>query len=287
MRQKEKGAVIFIVLVIVLLIGVLLAVGYFFFLKPRMQFRKGTQPDTTLETESIIPRTKIEESGMSAKLIISPSQNDIISGEVTIEAVSVPEETENAGFLIVKNFDESRTGGPNLGFDSSGNGGWTKTLDTTEYDDGEYYIGVVVFGSDTDSDPIGVANAKVLIDNSSRVGKESDSTSVQKTKIVESGYNTEIEIAPSKDRVISGDVTITANDVSEEAGVVGFVLTENKDDLAGGTILGFDSSPKGGWTKTLDTTEHDNGKYYIHIFVAEEVGADPIGSASVRVEIKN
>jgi hypothetical protein len=199
----------------------------------------------------------------------------------------VPKETENVGFIISKNFDETKTGGPNLGFDTSPNGGWTKTLDTTEYDDGEYFLGAVVFGSNASSDPIGAVNAKVLIDNSSNVDKGSDSTSPLKTTIVESGMNAEIEIAPSKDKVISVDVTITANDVPEETGVVGFLLTENKDDLAGGTMLGFDSSEKGGWTKTLDTTEYDNGKYYVVILAAEEVGASPIGSASVRVEIKN
>jgi hypothetical protein len=286
--MREKGAVVFIVLIVVILIGGLLAAGYFFFIQPQIQFKKGTQLDTTLTTKSIIPRTKIEERGMNVKLIISPSQNDVISGEVTIEAVDVPKETKNVGFLTIENFNETETGGPNLGFDSSPNGGWTKTLDTTEYDNGEYNIGIVVFGSNTDSDPIGAVNVKVLIDNSSTSNKGSDSTSAPKTKIVESGLNAEIEIAPSKDKVISGDVTITANDVPEETGVVGFVLTENKEEIGtDANIIGFDSSLKGGWTKTFDTTEYDNGKYYIFVLAAEEVGSDPIGSASVRVEIIN
>ena len=100
--------------------------------------------------------------------------------------------------------------------------------------------------------------------------------------------NAEIEIAPSLDKIISGDVTITANDVPEETGVVGFALTEKVEDLGtGGIFIGFDSSPKGGWTKTFDTTEYDNGKYYLHVLVAEKMGSDPIGAASVRVEINN
>jgi hypothetical protein len=57
--------------------------------------------------------------------------------------------------------------------------------------------------------------------------------------------------------------------------------------VTGAKILGFDSSPKGGWTKTFDTTEYDNGKYYVFVLAAEEVGSDPIGSANVRVEIIN
>jgi hypothetical protein len=165
--MKENGFVGVLVLVIVILIGGLLAGWYFIFLQPKMQFEKARKPDTSLKTvsESSIPRTKIRESGFNVEITIEPSQNDTISGEVTIAAADVPAEAKHVGFSISENFEDLGTGGPNLGFDSSETEGWTKTLDTTKYKNGKYFVALFVFSTDASSNPIGTANVQVEISN--------------------------------------------------------------------------------------------------------------------------
>ena len=53
-------------------------------------------------------------------------------------------------------------------------------------------------------------------------------------------------------------------------------------------IIGRDTSSTDGWSYEFDTTEHDNGKYYISVVVYSEDGdGPPLGVAQIPVEIKN
>ena len=111
-----------------------------------------------------------------------------------------------------------------------------------------------------------------------------------RTEIKESGYNLEVLIEPSANNVISGIVTITATQVVKEAAGVGFYLSKTKEALTDGGMasLGIDRSLEGGWSNTFNTTELDNGKYYISVVVYSTNGdGPPLGAAQVPVVIKN
>jgi hypothetical protein len=163
--MREKGLVGVIILIVVLLIAVA-AGGYFFFFNPRAQINKAIKPDTSLETVSDVPRTEIVESGFNIELVITPSNNNVISDTVEITATQVSEEAAGVGFFITT--DEEgymHEGMPNLGLDRSAADGWSNTFDTTEYDSGKYYINVIVYPEGGEGDPLGIAQVQVEISN--------------------------------------------------------------------------------------------------------------------------
>lgn len=162
-----KSIVGILIVVLILIIAlVAAAAAYYFFLYPRQQLEKARTPDTSLKTsESLINRTEIKESGLNSVLVISPSKNDVISGDVTIKATKVPDEAKHVGFSISQTVEGLAAEGPNLGFDSEGSDGWEMPLNTTEYDNGVYYVALFVFETDGSSNPLGTANAKVQIEN--------------------------------------------------------------------------------------------------------------------------
>jgi hypothetical protein len=166
--MREKGSVLLSVLVVLLLVIVGVAgAGYYYFIYPVKQFEKARTPDTNLNTEPTIlpPKTSIKEKGLNSTMVISPSQNDVISGEVVIEATDLPAETKHVGFSVSEKFEDLGVGGPNLGFDSDGSDGWGKTLDTSNYENGIYYVALFVFENDASSNPLGAVNKQVEIRN--------------------------------------------------------------------------------------------------------------------------
>jgi hypothetical protein len=99
-----------------------------------------------------------------------------------------------------------------------------------------------------------------------------------------------VTIEPSVNNVISDTVTITATQVSDEAVGVGFFLSPDKESFieGGQPSIGTDSSPEGGWSNNFNTSEYDNGEYYISVVVYPEGGeGNPLGIAQIPVEIKN
>ncbi|MFC1653827.1 hypothetical protein ACFL1M_03190 [Patescibacteria group bacterium] len=164
-QGKSKVGVFLAVFLIILITAA--GAAYYFLLYPRQQLQKARTPDETVKTDSgILPPTKkVENKGLNSKIVIEPSKNDVISGTVNIKAENVLENTKHVGFTIIENVDEYGQGGPNLGFDSDSSDGWSKELDTSTYKNGEYYIVIFVFDNDASSDPTGVSNVKVLINN--------------------------------------------------------------------------------------------------------------------------
>ena len=116
--MKQKGTAWLVVLIIILLIAVGLVVAwYFVFQQPRNQLEKGRTPDSSLKTEeSLINKTEVKESGFNSELVITPSNNDVISGTVTIKANQAPAETKHVGFSISKTVEGLGSSGPTLGF---------------------------------------------------------------------------------------------------------------------------------------------------------------------------
>lgn len=166
--MKEKGSVGAVVLVIfaLLLVG-LVVFWYVFFQSSQKQLEKARTPDSSLNTESkiLVPKNEIKEGGYNSTIVLTPSQNDVISGEVTVKALDVPIEAKHVGFSINENFDDLGVGGPNLGFDSKKDDGWSIVLDTTKYNNGIYYVAFFVFSTDATSNPVAVANAQVEVKN--------------------------------------------------------------------------------------------------------------------------
>jgi uncharacterized protein (UPF0333 family) len=163
--MREKGLVGVIILIVVLLVAVVVG-GYFFYFNPRAQIDRAIKPDTSLETVSDTPRTEIVESGYNIELVITPSNNNVIADTVAITATQVSEEAAGVGFFITK--DEEgfmEEGMPNLGLDRDAADGWSNTFDTTEYDNGKYYINVIVYPEGGEGNPLGVAQVPVEISN--------------------------------------------------------------------------------------------------------------------------
>jgi hypothetical protein len=123
------------------------------------------EPTQEATEEPTAPDTEIRSQGYNAEVVIEPSSDNVISGIVTIRVTKAPAETEMAFFAIVGNGSESiETTGPNLGIDSDVSDGWSRLLDTTEYEDGLYEVAGLAMSSAND-DPIGMASAQVMIQN--------------------------------------------------------------------------------------------------------------------------
>lgn len=166
--MQERGLIkIIIILVLLILLVMGLGFGYSTFIYPRMQFEKAEKPDTDINTKTggLLKKSEIKEKGFNAGLLISPSENDVISGTVTIKATDLPDGIKHVGFSINENFDELGNGGPSLGFDSDGTDGWEMVLDTTEYENGTYFVALFAFDNDASSNPLGVANVQVEVRN--------------------------------------------------------------------------------------------------------------------------
>jgi len=118
------------------------------------------QPEATQ-----LPATEIRVEGQSASMLIEPSVDNVVSGVVTIAVTEPPSETEMVFFVIVgQGIEDTEITGPNLGIDQDGGDGWSRLLDTTDYDNGLFEISGLPM-SDPDSDPLGIVSAQVLIEN--------------------------------------------------------------------------------------------------------------------------
>ncbi len=164
--MNKKG---FSAILIVFLVLILIGLGFFYyvFMYPRSQLKKARTSDTTIQTntDTLLVRNEIEEKGYNSTINISPSQNDVVFGTVTVTGLNLPEETKHVGFAISESFDTLGSGGPNLGFDSDGSDGWNFSFNTTEYENGVYYLALFAFQDDSTSNPIGVTNVQLEIRN--------------------------------------------------------------------------------------------------------------------------
>lgn len=165
--MREKGAIGIILLIIVVL-GIGLIGGWFLFgMKEKVEMSKSLEPDTSPSTDTQTlesPGSKIVEKGLNIDMEIKPAINNTISGIVNISATSVPENTAHVGFVVVEKLEDFGTNGTNLGIDSDGSNGCTRILDTTDYENGLYFV-VSIASSEIGADPIGSANVQVEIKN--------------------------------------------------------------------------------------------------------------------------
>lgn len=108
------------------------------------------------------------------------------------------------------------------------------------------------------------------------------------TKITATGIGTTMVISPSKDKVISGIVTITATKVPSETGVMGFSIEGgNVPKDSSNMNIALDQDDSDGWVSPFDTTEYDNGAYKINIIAGSADFQRMLGSASANVIIEN
>jgi hypothetical protein len=165
--MKQKGSIGAVLLILLLIIIIGLGAAWYFAFQPHRELERARTPDTSVNTnsDSLFKKTEVKQKGLNVLMVITPSENDVLSGKVTIKATEVPEETMHVGFSINEKFEDLGQGGPNLGFDSDGSDGWEIPLDTTEYENGEYYVAVFVFDNDASSNPLGAGNVKVAIKN--------------------------------------------------------------------------------------------------------------------------
>lgn len=172
MRKNKEGIAVLLVVVAVLVsVIVALAVGGYFFLQNPKKFLVDDKiaSDTSHEgkiTDAIAPRKEIKESGYLLDVVVEPSDNNVISETVTITANKVDETAAGVVFFISETKEELTEGGmPVISRDSNGNDGWLSEFDTTEYENGKYYISVVVYSEGGEGPPLGVAQIPVEIKN--------------------------------------------------------------------------------------------------------------------------
>jgi len=170
-RTTQKGLIGMVILVAVLVSAVIaVIVGYLFLQNPKKflvddKIASDTSHEESLK-DKIAPRTEIKESGLALEVVIKPSDNNVVSDTVDITATKVVEEAVGVVFFISETKEGLTEGGmPVIGRDSSSDDGWSSTFDTTEYDNGKYYINVVVYSEDADGPPLGVAQIPVEIKN--------------------------------------------------------------------------------------------------------------------------
>jgi len=84
-----------------------------------------------------------------------------VKGIIKVEVTSVPEGTQ----LVAIAIDDKELGsGADYTFLSKTNGKWSHMVDTTEYSNGLYNIGVSA-GPDGDSPPSAYATGQIIIEN--------------------------------------------------------------------------------------------------------------------------
>ena len=106
--------------------------------------------------------TQVTVDGFNSSVTIAPSVDNVLSGTVTVTLEDAPDGTNLAFFTIAgPGISEE---GPNLGIDSDSSGGWSRIVDTTEYENGVYDIGALAMPS-ADDNPLGTATAQVVIEN--------------------------------------------------------------------------------------------------------------------------
>jgi len=158
--------------VVVLILGLLLgaAVGYAFFFNKRSAIERAIKPDTSTTAGPLskitAPRTKIVESGYNVDVTISPSTNNTLTGAVEITATKTLPEAKGVGFFI--STDETgfqKEGLPNIEIDRNDADGWSTTFDTTQTDNGNYFINTIVYSADGNAAPLGIAQIPVEIKN--------------------------------------------------------------------------------------------------------------------------
>jgi hypothetical protein len=164
--MREKGAIGIVILIIVVL-GIGIIGGLFLFgKKEEAQTSKSLKPDTSLSTkEQESPENKIVEKGVNMYIEIEPSVGNTISGVVNVSATSTPKDTNSIGFVVVEKIEDLITGdGKILGTDSDGSDGWTSIFDTTEFENGLYFV-VSIASAKPGGNPNASANVQVEINN--------------------------------------------------------------------------------------------------------------------------
>lgn len=169
-KKRQKGFAMVFVIILVLLIGIVIGgIVFFHFFNPKAQLERAIKPDTSTEEsvkDKMLPRMEIKESGLNMDVLIKPSDNNVISGTVTITATNVDKNGAGVGFFLSKTKEELTQGGmPKLGIDSDEEDGWTNVFNTTEFENGKYYVNVVVYPPGGEGNPLGVAQIPVEIKN--------------------------------------------------------------------------------------------------------------------------
>ena len=121
-----------------------------------------TETQTTPANEIRADGTGISK-GM--EMVISPSEDNEISGVVTISMTKVPEATLFVSFAI--DGPGINDTSPNLGLNINESEGWSIEFDTTDYSDDTYTIVGYAFATEhgADTNPLGFVQTEVVIKN--------------------------------------------------------------------------------------------------------------------------
>ncbi len=142
----------------------------FLFLLIGIVFLSGCLLQANISTIPARERPAITETEIVGRLgltemVVRPAVDTKIRGVVIVTATKVTEGTQRVYFTIVGPGVEDV--GPNINIDTDGSNGWSGILDTTEYENGVYTIGVLTFNTVeiTEEEPIGGATVQVIILN--------------------------------------------------------------------------------------------------------------------------
>ena len=125
------------------------------------------KPDVIIHIEEDLSAIGSEGNGFGELgILVRPAKDGIISGTVDVLAFNANLDTEIIAFGITGgNIAELKDSGPNIGIDTNGTDGWTQTLDTTKYENGEYRI-FAVGGKNTPGElPTSAVNLDLIIEN--------------------------------------------------------------------------------------------------------------------------
>lgn len=162
MKRFSAVLALAIVLIVALLVGAL-----FFILGGNFSDKTAStqdKKDQDLQTPTAIKTVIIAKAG-NTEIVISPSNERVVKGIITITATKVPNETKLVAFAIQGgNIDPIEKTGPNIGVDNDGDDGWSYLLDTKKYENDLYSISAIA-GKSVGSEPLGAVTAQVIIQN--------------------------------------------------------------------------------------------------------------------------
>ena len=146
-------------------------------IKTRTNYRCSTETNYICEsyTEEKACAVEIRIKGTKdLDVVINPTLDEAVKGTIKIEALSVPEKTEEVDFFLVPqgirlraNMLEEEAAKIEKGIDDNADGGWKYYLDTTKFGNGVYtiFIGSTYEGAPDENPWLDDASTQLVINN--------------------------------------------------------------------------------------------------------------------------